>query len=430
MKICFNKKYNANIAIVILTSLILGRDLINISVPFIVFTAIVILGGLFTDSNGRLVVISYLLPFCRALPYSEMLLVVLGIELLCSIKKKKIHIKLYFPILGIIIIELLDYLRFDIFSNEIIYLVLYMIYATYVIDQKIAEEQEGKIAIAFSMGSIIAVISVVIREVSELGMNYITVYGVRFGSETNGRMVTNFNSNELGMYCAVAASFMIIEYLHNKKKINIVLGVIVSLLGFVSISRTYLIIIFMIWFYYIVKQLKSLRGIILTITMLIVTIYLFNRFLPDFTAWIMEYYAKRNKQSSIDGFGGRAGIMSTLFSYYFASIWSILFGYSEMYSIILGVGGAHNGLQEMLLSWGIIGFLVSARWIFILFKTRSVNSKTTSKKGMIPFCVFLLFIQTLQLFTMHNYLILMMLTIVYISSNFEREYKGAPWIEN
>lgn len=339
MKICFNKKYNANIAIVILTSLILGRDLINISVPFIVFTAIVILGGLFTDSNGRLVVISYLLPFCRALPYSEMLLVVLGIELLCSIKKKKIHIKLYFPILGIIIIELLDYLRFDIFSNEIIYLVLYMIYATYVIDQKIAEEQEGKIAIAFSMGSIIAVISVVIREVSELGMNYITVYGVRFGSETNGRMVTNFNSNELGMYCAVAASFMIIEYLHNKKKINIVLGVIVSLLGFVSISRTYLIIIFMIWFYYIVKQLKSLRGIILTITMLIVTIYLFNRFLPDFTAWIMEYYAKRNKQSSIDGFGGRAGIMSTLFSYYFASIWSILFGYSEMYSIILGVGG-------------------------------------------------------------------------------------------
>lgn len=430
MKICFYKKQSIFIAIEILTALILGRDLANIPVPFIVFSLIVLIFGLFTDSNGRLILVSYLLPFCRALPYSEMLLIVLGIELLYSIKRIKIHIKLYFPILGIVIIELLDYLQFDIFSNEIVYLALYMVYATYVIDQKIAEQQEGKIAIAFSIGSIVAVISVVIREVSELGMNYIIVYGVRFGAETNGKMVTNFNSNELGLYCAIATSFMIIEYLHNKKKMNLVLGVIVSALGFVSVSRTYLIIIFMIWFYFIMKQLKSLQGVMLTIIMLIIVIYILNRFLPDFTSWIMEYYTKRNRQASIDGFGGRSGIMLTLFNNYFASIWSMLLGYSEMYSTILGSGGAHNGLQEMLLSWGIIGFLVSATWIFMLFKTRYVESKMASKKCLIPFCVFLLFIQTLQLFTMHNYLILMMLTIVYISSHLEQECKETPWIEN
>lgn len=430
MKIYFHKEQNIYLAIVILTALILGRDLANISVPFIVFSSIVLVFGLITNSNGRLLLLSYLLPFCRALPYSEMLLIVLGIELLYSIKKIEVHVKLYLPILGIVIIELLDYLKFDIFSNEIVYLVLYMIYATYVIDQKIAKHQESKIAKAFSIGSIVAVISVVIREISDLGMDYITVYGVRFGTETGGRMVTNFNSNELGMYCAIAASLMIIEYLNNKKKIHLILGIIVSALGFVSVSRTYLIIIFMIWFYYMVKQLKSLKGILITIIMLIIIIYIFNKFFPDFTSWIMEYYTKRNKQAALDGFGGRAGIMSILFNYYFASMWSMLLGYSEMYSTILKHGGAHNGLQEMLLSWGIVGFMISVIWIFMLFKFRCPKSKIVSKKALMPFCIFLLFIQTLQLFTMHNYLILMMLTIVYTSSHLEQKHKEETWIEN
>lgn len=108
MKIYFHKEQNIYIAIVILTALILGRDLANISVPFIVFSSIVLVFGLITNSNGRLLLLSYLLPFCRALPYSEILLIVLGIELLYSIKKIEVHVKLYLPILGIVIIELLD----------------------------------------------------------------------------------------------------------------------------------------------------------------------------------------------------------------------------------------------------------------------------------------------------------------------------------
>lgn len=420
MRICFNKIVNSYIAIMVLTLLIFVRDLGHIKVPFIIFSFTVFIFSLLTDSNGRLLIISYLLPFCRALPYSEMLVIVLFIDVVFSIKKIKVHSRLYLPILLIIAIELLDYIRFNIFSNEIIYLVLYMLYAVYVIAQGIAINMESKIAKAFSIGTIVAVIVVVIREVSLLGMNYITVYGVRFGTETNGLMVTNFNSNELAMYCAVAASLMVVEFLLSKDRFDLFLGVIVSALGFVSVSRTYLIIISVVWLYYIMKQIRSVKGIIITILMLIILLFILTYFFSDFTSWIMSYYSQRNRQASLDGFGGRTSIMSMLFKYYFASLWSMFFGYSEMYPNILNSGAAHNGLQEMLISWGLVGFIILIIWIITMFRYRYIKLGKVSKECIIPFFVFLLFIQTLQFFTMHNYLILMTITIIYVSSHIEK----------
>ena len=171
------------------------------------------------------------------------------------------------------------------------------------------------------------------------------------------------------------------------------------------------------------KQLKSIRGMIVTVLLLVAAVYVITKFFPDLTTWIIEYYVKRNQQASIDGFGGRAGIMKLLFTHYFASIWSILLGYSEMYPIVLGTGGAHNGLQEMLVSWGAVGFVVSSLWIINLLRDRLNKFGVISKKCIIPFGIFFLFVQTLQLFTMHNYLIVMMLTIVYISSHLEQVYE-------
>lgn len=226
MKTSFNKEKYAYVAIIIFSVLILVRDLANISIPFVIFSLLIAVFGVFTDSNGRLIIISYLLPFCRALPYSEMLLITLGIEMLFKIKNLRIHAKLYLPILGVAIIELVDYFRFDIFTNEIVYLLLYMLYTTFVIDQQIGKARESTVARLFSVGSIVAVISVVVREINQLGMSYITVYGVRFGTETNGRMVTNFNSNELGLYCGIAAAFLIIEYLNNKKMMDIIIAIV------------------------------------------------------------------------------------------------------------------------------------------------------------------------------------------------------------
>lgn len=112
MRICFNKIVNSYIAIMVLTLLILVRDLGHITVPFIIFSFTVLIFGLLTDSNGRLLIITYLLPFCRALPYSELLIIVLFIDMVFSIKKIKVHSGLYLPILLIIAIELLDYIRF------------------------------------------------------------------------------------------------------------------------------------------------------------------------------------------------------------------------------------------------------------------------------------------------------------------------------
>ena len=96
MRICFNKIVNSYIAIIVLTLLILIRDLGHITVPFIIFSFTVLIFGLLTDSNGRLLIISYLLPFCRALPYSELLIIVLFIDMVFSIKKNQSTFRVIF----------------------------------------------------------------------------------------------------------------------------------------------------------------------------------------------------------------------------------------------------------------------------------------------------------------------------------------------
>lgn len=59
-------------------------------------------------------------------------------EIFSLIKTKKAYIKCFnfLMIFIIIIIEFTDYIVFSVFSNEIIYLALYMIYVTYVINTK------------------------------------------------------------------------------------------------------------------------------------------------------------------------------------------------------------------------------------------------------------------------------------------------------
>ena len=142
-----------------------------------------------------------LLPFCRGLPFSEILLIILIIDILFNIRQMKISARLYLPIVIIALIDMLDTLILGINSNELIYLIVYMVYFAYIIDQEVYYDVEDVAETFFSLATLLAIIIVSIREINSIGMDYIMTYGVRIGANTEGLQVTNFNSNELGLYC-------------------------------------------------------------------------------------------------------------------------------------------------------------------------------------------------------------------------------------
>lgn len=389
--------------------LIILRDCMNLPIGFSVFSGLTLIVGLVLNRKGRFLYIFSLIPFSRGLPYSEMILIILLIEIIDSMLVKKncrITAKMYLPILGIVVIEIFDSIKFGINSNEIVYLVCYMLMATYVVDFQVFRNSEEKFIYGYSLGTIIAVLLVIIREINELGLDYIFTYNVRFGANTGDRAVTNFNSNELGLYCIVALSLLLMLCRERKKKLPFVMAVIVTAVGLVSISRTFIMLAVISWGIYLIMSKTPIKSVVIVIITFGIVFFLAQELMPDFIDWIQRYFISRSHTA-----GGRLNLVVDYFNWSFASLWTVFFGYSESYTLVLNSVASHNGIQEMFVCWGLIGGIFGLFWIIMLIR-KAKDKKTRLAFQWIPVLMFFLFIQSIQLFTMHGYLLVMVLAMV------------------
>lgn len=154
------------------------------------------------------------------------------------------------------------------------------------------------------------------------------VYNVRFGANEISSAVTNFNSNELGMYCGVAVASLLTLHQTENKSYILITAICTSLMGLVSVSRTYILIVLIIWFLFFLKLSVNPKVLILSIIFVCITIIAIMYFFPSFSEWIFKYYESRGNASAIDGFGGRSSVMKDLFNCLLNGIWPFLFGYS------------------------------------------------------------------------------------------------------
>ena len=403
------KNNRAYILLSVTMLLIAFRDCMDLSIGFAVFSGLTLIAGLILDRKGRFFYILSLLPFSRGLPYSEMILMVMIVEIVDSalVKKDcKITAKMYLPILGIIAIEIFDYIKFDINSNEIVYLVCYMLMATYIIDFRVFKNSEKKFIYGYAFGTIIAVLLVVIREINELGLDYIFTYNVRFGANIGERAVTNFNSNELGLYCIVALCLLLVLNRRYKGKMSFVMALIVTGIGLVSISRTFVMLAVVSWVAYLVMSKTPIKTVFIVAVAFCVAFFFVQEFIPDFVGWIQGYFVSRSHTA-----GGRLNLVVDYFNWSFASFWTVLFGYSEFYPLILNSVASHNGFQEMFVCWGVLGASFCLIWIYMLVCKAKANCLKEAYRW-IPFLMFFGFIQSIQLFTMHGYLLVMVLSMV------------------
>lgn len=406
MKIKENKAYILLSMTVLLIAL---RDCMDLSIGFAVFSGVTLLAGLTLDTIDRFFYIFSLIPFSRGLPYSEMILIILTVDIADSalVKKNcKITAKMYLPILGIIAIEVLDYIKYNVNSNEILYLVCYMLVATYVIDLRVFKKNDRKFIYGYALGTIIAVLLVIVREINELGLDYIFTYNVRFGANTGERAVTNFNSNELGLYCIVALCLLLVLSHRRGKKLPFAMAVIVTAVGLVSISRTFIMLAAVSWLLYLVMSKTPVKTILVVVIAFGFAFFLAQDLIPDFVGWIQSYFVSRSHTA-----GGRLNLVVDYFNWSFASFWTVLFGYSESYPLILNSVASHNGVQEMFVCWGVVGAFLCLYWIYALVHKAKVNHLNDLFNAA-PFLMFFVFIQSIQLFTMHGYLLVMVLSMI------------------
>lgn len=410
----FTNNKKEKLLLVITYILIFVRDMQIVNIPFMVFSLLSLLGAILLSPSVLCTYIICLVPFCRALPYSEMILITLCILAIWMIKNKK---KLYSPILYVFIlflvgIELLGDIFWNQFTNELMYLILYLIFVSLYIGNKLYKNQEEVIAKQYILSTLLALSFVIIREIKTLGLEYIMTYNVRFGANTENIMATNFNSNEMGLYAIIAISLALILFTYNKKVKYIVVAIILTLLGLASISRTFMLVVILVWILYLLKEDVHIGTKIAIFGLFFMILVIIMATIPDITEWIQSYFKQRSMESD-----GRGSLFSIYFDKQFSSIFGILFGYTSKYMKILQIDTAvHNGLQEMIICWGVIGAIVGVLWVLVMIKNvlREIMGTERTKYfcRWIPIFVFLLYIQVLQFFSQHNYVIIFAIALV------------------
>ena len=405
-----NKNITLSLVMIFITAgFIIYRDLFNNGIPFLVFSALCMINC-----------ITSLLPFCRGIPYSEMILIVLAFEFFIAILNRKniFDFKYFVPILLIIVIELVDYLYYDIFSDVIIYLTVYMLFVSFAVFNKIFSGYERSALIMYSICTFLAIFSVIIREVNTYGLDYILTYNIRFGANVEGLKVTNFNANELGLYCSVAVALLLVLNYNKKNIFLFIFSIFLSILGIVSISRTYILVIVILWLLYLLTSGLSLVRVGLIIFVFFFSFLVLFNLLPEFMDWIFNYLGERGQEVTEDGFGGRFSLISFYNTKIFDNVWSFLFGYSQKYlQITHAFEASHNAIQETVVCWGITGLIIGIYWIVLLLKSSIVKSAGGKIKFFyfVPIIIFLLFVQTIQLFTMNCYLFALLISIIPLS---------------
>lgn len=401
--------------------LILIRDLLFLNIPFLVFTIICLFSSFILNQENRFIYLLSLLPFCKGLPYSEMILFVLFVDFIFELKKKQRFINIIdvVSIIGLLIIELINYVHYNILSNAIFYLIIYMFLVSYVVNKNIIKIMRKKLIVTFSISVIIAVCSIAIREIIVFGLDYIIAYNLRFGANIKNMTGTSFNSNELGLYCVVACSLLLLLFKNQNKKTFLILAAICSALGMLSVSRTFIALIILVWMLFIIASKIKIKYILFS-TVAIVIVFLISYFFNnEFIVWLFDFSKNRTVSESILNVD-RIELLN-LYNYYtFSNVRSIVMGYSQKYMTILNTEVAvHNALQEVFVCWGLIGFIISFMWIFNLVKLQIKNSMKFKISYLLPFLVFIVYVQTIQLFTMNSYLIIMLITIISAGINTE-----------
>ena len=205
---------------------------------------------------------------------------------------------------------------------------------------------------------------------------------------------------------------------YKKNGLLLIFATVLSLLGIVSISRTYILIIVVTWVLYLIMSGLKISKVFLIIVCFGMLLVLSFIVMPSFMSWVFGFLNERGQDITDGGLNGRIELFNFYNHKIMDGVWSLLFGHSQNYlSITMAKEASHNAIQEVVVCWGVLGLFVSIYWIYNLYKGAISKVKGYKIKMIyfLPMIIFILFIQSIQLFTMNCYLIVLLVSIIPLS---------------
>lgn len=404
----FDKKNKMDVLILIffaLISIYTGlRNILGVNLPDILITVVCALLFAMFDDEHSYMLWSFLIPFKTSIGLSGIMLVFCAIQFIKEYMRKKTMYTLALYIAFIIILGLMHSImgiqRYDEYARFSFYLLwIYLLYVA-LQENRISNIAAVKISYSYVLALLIGTAFMLSINIKNYGLDMVLSGRIRIGGTADLTLLSsytiNYQVNELGSFCAmgIAILLLLMEQSQIKSIVGIPLSIYFTMISIMTLSRTAIIVLlFEIICLVLSKSKKKLRILLVLTAAVLIAVYLYNNgYLKSIDGVI-----KRFNSDEIATGNGRSLIFEEYNKLLFSNPARILFGFGVYdYSSYTNIGiVAHNGTQELLLSFGFIGAI-----IFIVIFAKLFSSTKSMTEGyhlsLISYLPFLVKVFTMQ----------------------------------
>lgn len=380
---------------------LVARDVIGLSINKYMILGFIVF--IFAISNVEELVaeLFFIFPLFHGLPGTYIALAGIVIYLV----KQREHSKqafisaVFFAFLEIV--ASIWYPTFDL-TAIVKYLSVLMLFIFLLLDN--IEIDYKKCIMVYFLGLICFCFVIVISRIIEAPSNWTTLFAsgqFRFGElvDTDAEGIhLRSNANELGYYSLVGVciGLFLLENVEKKDKKWLVLGsIFIALSGYLSLSRTWIVLVALVLFLYFVRQLRSIRRTIVFAVVFWGLFYLVYRFFLSNTDLLTGIITRFNYINT-SSLNNRIPIMKSYWDAFINNPRYLFLGSGvTQYLTVIGIKESmHNMLEQIIVCYGIMGACI---YFFIMIKSVMVAKRNkTSFESWIPLIGVLLYTQTSQ----------------------------------
>lgn len=409
-----------NIGLIIIGALLILHNVAGIG--FNRYIYLVIFGVLFLrgDKSNIYECLAFMTPCLSGLPKNYIFTIAIVILLVKNCFNKTSYTNSgILCIITIIILEVLSMFRgFGGFNELLSFISVFSLVIMRLIDTDYNGYDSQKICLYFIIGYWVAMICLFgqyrisgysLLEISNMAEAQFRLGDTNeFSDAVNGvRTNITFNSNSLGLLSLTVVLASLLFYRRQSSIIFLISTFGALSVGFTSLSRAYVltaILALMAYFFLGFQRKNIIRNTIFLVIVSFIIFYLLTTILSSFMTGF------EGRMDTDDVSNGRLDIFSMYNNILLNNPLALLFGVGiQNYAAKLGVVmSAHNGTQEVVLAWGILGLTL----IVILLNTALKNAKRyfwISKQYYIPFFAVLFFVQFGQSFSSFQFMMLLFL---------------------
>lgn len=408
------------------------RNVIGVDIPPIIILIMYSVGACFCDRDEIIALLVCCIPLNSAFQYKYAILILLFIYFIKNPSEFRIT-TLIVPFVCMLAWELLHGIKYDFSFVELFrsFAELFLLLFVAMLSKK--NFNYPFIARVFAYCSVIVITMAFIRVLKQNDYNFSGVFNgnYRFGvTDKNAEEFSfNFNANALGLICNMGFILLMqLRFAKRGKSIDFFAMFALVAFGAMTMSRSFLIC-FLISCLLMVFCGKTdsdsiLKKIIILILGLVLLIGLVYLIFPS----VIEQFLKRFQEEDVSN--GRIDLMGFYNNLIFNNAEVSVFGVGiqnvfEKLKAITGLAEnvSHNGIQELILVWGVPGLIFIAWFISMVIKNGREIYKKQTLINYLPFIFLFIRIQSGQFITFGMALLSILICYLSVCMNFNMEKK-------